>query len=304
MFPAETAANSAKIEFCTKGTFLRQTSTVAYIAVDSFLPASGKAVAGFDEFTAALDHKGIPAVWLTSRSRLQFDEPRRRLGHAHPFIAEDGSGVYLPEGYFHLRPDSTDSRSGKNRTLRLGRFTCIPTAELLPAASDALEALSEETGVPIVTLRSLSMRELVQNTGLRAREAELAKQRDFDELFFFAGASQEQTERFLTEGRNRRMELRQRGVIWSAAIGASTKRCVAALTKLYDRVLRYHAHTVGIATADLGPGFFSSFDRNVLLKDGTQGSVTNGQADPSARKVELLSLGAWEEVLESVASKS
>jgi len=89
---------------------LRQTSSVLYIAVDTLLPERGKSIAGFDEFTAALDHEGTPAVWLTSRSRLQFDEPRRKLGHSHPFVAEDGCGVYLPEGYFHLRPDSSETR--------------------------------------------------------------------------------------------------------------------------------------------------------------------------------------------------
>ena len=282
---------------------MRQTRTVVYIAVDELLPAYGKAVAGFDEFTAALDHAGIPAVWLTSRSRLQFDEPRRRLGHTHPFIAEDGCGAYLPEDYFHLRPDAADARSGKNARLRLGRFTCIPIAEALPAASDALEALSEETEVPIVTLRSLSPRELVQNTGLRAREAELARQRDFDELFFFAGASQAQTERFLADGRKRGLEFRQHGALWSAATGRSIQRCVAALSKLYDRALRYHAHTVGIATAGLSEDIFSSFDRNILLKDGTQGSVTSERARAGARRVEVFSLESWEEVSESVIPK-
>jgi len=154
---------------------LLETSQVLYIAVDPLISAHGKAFPGFEEFTAALDLAGVPAVWLTSRSRLHFDEPRRKLGHRHPFIAEEGCAVYLPEDYFHLRPEAPRDRSAKARTMRLGRFTCIPVAEPLPAAAEALEALSEDTGVPIVTLRALSPRELVQNTGLPEREAELAR---------------------------------------------------------------------------------------------------------------------------------
>ena len=288
---------------------LRQTSSVLYIAVDSLLPERGKSVAGFDEFTAALDHAGIPAVWLTSRSRLQFDEPRRKLGHTHPFIAEDGCGVYLPEDYFHLRPDSAGSRAGKASTLRLGRFTCIPSAEALPSAADALEALSQETGVPIVTLRSLSLRELVQNTGLPVREAELARQRDFDELFFFAGASDAQMKQFLAEGRKRRTEFRQHGVLWSAAVGASVQRCVGALTKLYDRALRYHAHSVAIATAALAPSLLRVCDRSILLTDGNS---ENGNPESSGnerqrgrvRKIPLMAPEVWEQVLESVSPKT
>lgn len=299
---------------------LRQTSSVLYIAVDALIPERGKSVAGFDEFTAALDHEGIPAVWLTSRSRLQFDEPRRKLGHAHPFIAEDGCGVYLPEGYFHLRPDAANARAGKAATLRLGRFTCIPSAEALPAAAEALDALSEETGVPVVTLRSLSLRELAQNTGLPAREAELARQRDFDELFFFAGASDAEVERFLAEGRMRRMEFRQHGVLWSTAVGASIQRCVGALTKLYDRALRYHAHSVAIATAESAPGLFPFCDRNILLTDhGREDDASEAAMDDeknnaearmqrlrrgNGREVLLRAPELWEQVLANVVPKS
>jgi predicted mannosyl-3-phosphoglycerate phosphatase (HAD superfamily) len=291
---------------------LRQTTSVLYIAVDTLLPEIGKSIAGFDEFTAALDHEGIPAVWLTNRSRLQFDEPRRKLGHAHPFIAEDGCGVYLPEGYFHLRPDSAGPRTAKGSTLRLGRFTCIPSAEALPAAADALEGLSQDTGVPIVTLRSLSLRELAQNTGLPAREAELARQRDFDELFFFAGAPDAQMKHFLAEGHKRGMEFRQHGVLWSAAVGASIQRCVGALTKLYDRALRYHAHSVAIATADLAPSLFPFCDRKILLttsnaeQDGLEWSSQGlpGQSCGRVQEIPLLSPEVWEQALGSVLQKS
>jgi predicted mannosyl-3-phosphoglycerate phosphatase (HAD superfamily) len=280
---------------------LRQTSSVLYIAVDALLPERGKSLAGFDEFTAALDHGGIPSVWLTKRSRLQFDEPRRKLGHAHPFIAEDGCGAYLPEDYFHLRPDTAEGRSRNASTMRLGRFTCIPIAEPLPAAANALEALSQVTGLPIVTLLSLSGRELVQNTGLPPREAELARQRDFDELFFFAGASQAQTERFLAAGRKRGIEFRQHGMLWSAAIGASIRRCVAALSKLYDRALRYHAPSVAIATEDVAPKLFPFCDRSLLLAGRAPEATTDRREYPRSREFPLKSPGVWEQVLRSVA---
>jgi len=283
---------------------LHQPPSVLYIAVDHLVPERGKGIAGFYEFTAALDQAGVPAVWLTRRSRLQFDEPRRKLGHAHPFIGEDGCGVYLPEDYFHLRPESGNSRSRQASTLRLGRFTCIPLAEPRPAASDALESLSQETEVPVVTLRSLSVRELVQNTGLPPREAELARQRDFDELFFFAGASSAQIERFLADGRRQGIDLRQHEVLWSAAIGASIQRSIAALSRLYDRALRYHAPSVAVATGDLAPGLFPFCDRSILLADRTSETELDSHRHSRARKIPLLSRDAWEQVLESVASKS
>jgi len=300
---------------------LRQTASILYMAVDSLIPARGRSVAGLDEFTAALDHAGIPAVWITGRSRLQFDDARRRLGHTHPFITEDGCVVCMPEGYFHLTPEGVAPRprAGATTTVRLGRFTCIPVAEGLPAAAEALEALSEETGVPVVTLRSLSPRELVQNSGLALREAELARQRDFDEVFFFAGASEGDIQRFQAEAVERKLLLRQHGVLWSLAIGASLQRCIRDLARLYDRALRYHAHTVGVATPAEAGGLFPHCERTILLTDGKSEESTSVEPnlDEGTAEEELKELRAgarerrfalhdaetWERVLESVSSK-
>ena len=284
---------------------MRQTSSVLYIAVDTLIPLRGHSFHGLDEFTAALDHEAIPAVWLTSRSRLQFDGARRKHGHTQPFIAEDGCAVYLPEGYFHLRPDSDPSRTRKAATVRLGRFTCIPVAEALPAASDALQALSHDTGVPVVTLRSLSPRELVQNVGLPQREAELARQRDFDDIFFFAGASDAEVQKFLGEGRNRNLQFRQQGVLWSAAIGPSVQRCIRELAKLYDRGLRYHAHTLGIATPDLAAGLFPFCERTILLNDRkAEGAYQDRPEPPRSRHLPLQAPDVWEQLLSAVTSKN
>jgi predicted mannosyl-3-phosphoglycerate phosphatase (HAD superfamily) len=284
---------------------LRQTSSVLFITVDSLIPIRGKAIPGLDEFTATLDHQGIPAVWLTSRSRLQFDEPRRKLGHRHPFIAEDGCAAYLPEDYFHLRPESNLSKSQKASTIRLGRFTCIPVAEALPAATEALEILSADTGVPVVPLRSLSLRELVQNTGLPEREAELARQRDFDEVFFLAGVSDQDVQRFIAEARNRKLQLRRNGVFWSAAIGASMQRCIRDLSRLYDRALRQHAHVVGIATEDLSAGLFPHCERTILLTNRTQdGESADHVPNTRGRQLQLRAPDIWERVLEAISTKN
>jgi len=275
---------------------LRQTPCVLYIAVDGLIPPRGKSAAGLDEFTAALDHAGIPAVWVTNRSRLEFDAARRKHAHTHPFIAEGGSGVYLPEGYFHLRPE---------KTIRLGRFTCVPMAESLPAAANALEALSEETNVPVVALSSLSPRELAQNTGLPQREAELVRQRDFDELFFFAGASEKDIHRFVQAGREKKFELRQHGVMWSLAIGASLKHCIQSLAKLYDRALRYHPTLVGIAKPEESKELFAACDRNILVTDAKTEESSDASAPAThgarARRYSLHDPEVWELILEQIA---
>lgn len=271
-----------------------QTPAVIFCDVDSIVPIRGKVLEGFDEFSAALEHAAIPIIWVTSRTRLQIDEPRRRMAHAHPFIAEGGCGTYLPEGYFHLRPP---------KTLRLGRFTCIPVAEPQPAASEALEELAVESNVAVVTLRSLSPRELVQNSGLPAQQAELLRQRDFDELFFFAGASDHDIQRFLRIAREQKRELRHDQPIWSVAVGASLKQCVRDLAKLYERALRYQPKLVGITGESDRCGMTRACDRGFLLVPGNDESSSTPKPKTGFRRISLASQGFWRDILDAVVGR-
>jgi hypothetical protein len=128
-----------------------------------------------------------------------------------------------------------------------------------------------------VPLRSLSPRELVQNSGLPARDAEMARQRDFDELFFFAGATDEDIQRFVAEAKLRKLALRQHGVLWSLAVGASLQKCIRDLSKLYDRALRYHAVVLGVATAEEAPDLFPCCERNILLANASEDDEPDDQ---------------------------
>ncbi len=148
---------------------LRRTQTI-YVTLDPFLSPRGKMLHNFDRLLEGLDEAEFPCIWLTSLTRAQLDEPRRRLGHNQPFIGESGCGVYLPEDYFHLK---------SGNTIRLGRFTCIPIAKPQPAAANALQDLAAELETSIVPLGSLSPRELSQNIGLPASEAEGIRHPEF-----------------------------------------------------------------------------------------------------------------------------
>lgn len=275
-----------------------QTPAIVFCNVDRLIPIRGKMAPGFDDFIAGLEHAAIPNVWVTTRTRLLIDDPRRKLGHTHPFIAEGGCGVYLPEGYFHLRPQ---------KTVRLGRFTCLPVAEPQPAAAEALEALATETGVSVVALGSLSPRELAQNSGLSASQAELMRHRDFDEIFFFAGATEEETRRFLAQGAERQWQLRQQGILWSLAVGASLKQCVREVSKLYTRALRSQPKIVGITRQDDDPELLAACDRGFVLVDHAKSEDDSGSERkrlPSRfREVTVDSPDVWEQIIEAVTNK-
>jgi len=235
---------------------LRSTTTVVYCSIDNLVSTTNKSLTGFADFLEGLGEANIPVVPVTTRSRLQFDATIRKFGLGHAFLAEGGCGVFLPEDYFHLKPP---------RSMRLGRFTCIPVASPQPASAEMLDLIAEATSIEMVPLRDLSPRELSQNTGLPQREAELLRQRDFDELFFFAGASNADIQRFQREAAKRKAQVRPRGALWSLAVGAELSSCVRDLSQLYHRSFRANPHNIGIATSDEAAELFPACDHCLLL---------------------------------------
>ena len=219
----------------------------------------------------------------------------RKLGHASPFIAEGGSGVFLPEDYFHLKTE---------KTMRLGRFTCIPVATPQPAAAEGLEAIADETGVAVVPLRSLSPRELLQNTGLNRDAAEALRQRDFDELFFFAGASDEDVQRFQKQALHRKLAVRPMDALWSLAAGANLASCVRHLSKLFDRTLHAHAFSISLATVAPNLELLPLCDRGIVLTtrhdEPGAGAVLNR---PAPKALPLFAADTWEAALESIRNR-
>ena len=274
---------------------MRSSNKLVYIAIDNLISTSGKPLTGFPQFLEGLEEANLPCVWISSRNRHELDSAIRKLGHAAPFIAEGGSGVYLPEDYFHLKPA---------RTIRFARFTVIPVATPQPAAAEALDRLAEDTGVQAVPLRTLSPRELSQNVGLPQREAELLRQRDFDELFFFAGASDTDIQKFRAEAARRNLQFRPRGNFWSLAVGASLPTCIRQLTALYERAIRAHPFAIALATSEEASELFPCCNRSILLADR---SSLLSDAD-SLPRTSLLSLplfapNTWETALESILTK-
>jgi mannosyl-3-phosphoglycerate phosphatase len=273
---------------------LRPSTPLLFCTIDELVPLTGKPLLGFPEFLDSLSDAGIPVVWVTSRNRHQLDASLRRWAAVAPFIAESGSGVYLPEDYFHLKPA---------RTVRLGRFTCIPVATPQPAAGEALGQLAEDTGTSIVPLRSLSAHELVQNTGLPRREAESLCQRDFDELFFFAGTPDQEIRRFQQEAARQKFSVRQNGSLWSLAVNASLSTCVRELRKLYDRTLRTRAFAIALVTTSEGSELITACDRAMLLTGRSAPEIRPQPNRPVLRSLPLFAPDTWSLALEAIRTR-
>ncbi len=55
-----------------------------------------------------LKEKNIPLIICSSKTGKEIEHYRKKLGNTHPFISENGGGIFIPKGYFDFRVESSE----------------------------------------------------------------------------------------------------------------------------------------------------------------------------------------------------
>jgi mannosyl-3-phosphoglycerate phosphatase len=122
--------------------------------------------------------KDIPLVIVSSKTRAEIEHYREKLHNIHPFVVENGGGIYIPHGYFRDLSNITISRQEAYDVIVLG----TPYAEL----RQALQLLRTE-GFIVRGFGDMTQEEIIHLTGLSTEDAKMAAERQFDEPFTFEG---------------------------------------------------------------------------------------------------------------------
>lgn len=207
----------------------------------------------------AIERRRVPWILVTSQTRAEIEALRRKISHTHPFITEDGGGIFIPQGYFNLRIEDGS---------RVGCYQCVPLGRPHAEVVAALEEIAAAAAATVVALHQLTTREVAQNTGLSLRQAELARQREFSEPFFFAGETEGVQERFARLARQRGFEIARRGGFWYLAAGSSVRRAVRRLLTLYRTALHKRLSAVGIGASSDDLALLEAVEHPVLLPQG------------------------------------
>jgi len=208
----------------------------------------------FQEAMPALDlikERGIPLVLCSSKTRAEIEVYRKRLDNGHPFISENGGGVYLPAGYFPFHGPG-DQQVG---------YEVISLGSSYEAIRKRFVELRDRLGIAVRGFGDMTIEEVAGLTGLTFEEARLAQQRDFEEPFIFPGKPDD---RFLSE-------IEGEGLRWTQGrffhlMGDHHKgRAVNILRRLYER-RDGPVMTVGIGDSLNDLPFLLAVDRPVLVK--------------------------------------
>ncbi len=211
---------------------------------------------GAEEALEEIERRRVPLVFCTSKTRAEVEELRRKLGNAHPFITENGGGIFIPHGYFS-QPLDAAKRVGHYHCLALGR----PYAEIV----EELRHIAKEAGAEVAGFHQMNAREIASNTGLNARQAERARKREFDEPFFFAGANAEAEKTFLRIARERGLQAVRGDRFWHLFAGSNKGRAVQSLSRLYRKNWRGRLQAVALGSAANDLPMLTAVDAAVLL---------------------------------------
>ncbi|HDH05387.1 MAG TPA: HAD-IIB family hydrolase [Nitrospirae bacterium] len=174
----------------------------------------------------AVKEKNIPLILCSSKTRAEIEHCRKKLGNKHPFISENGGGIFIPKKYSGFSIQDSGSKIQEQ-----GNYLIIKPGAAYVDLRKAVEELRSE-GFDIKGFGDMTVKEVAGLTGLKMPDAERAKQRDFDEPFVFAGKE--------TSLKRLKQRIRSKGYNYTQGeffhiMGDSDKgRAVEILKKLYS----------------------------------------------------------------------
>jgi mannosyl-3-phosphoglycerate phosphatase len=154
-----------------------------------------------------LKMKNIPLVICSSKTRKEIEHYRKKLGNSHPFISENGGGIFIPRNYFKFEVQNSynppspphppltkgGQEGGKGGLGGFSEGNDYQVIKLGAQYNDLRKVIEElhKEGFGVRGFGDMTIYEVAETTGISIEEAEMTKERDFDEPFIFVGAIHE-----------------------------------------------------------------------------------------------------------------
>jgi len=234
--------------------------------------------------------KNIPLILTSSKTRVEIEIYRKKLENDHPFISENGGGVFVPKGYFPFQ-FPYDRELEEYFVLELGTFYLL--------IIEVLNSIKKETGIPIKGFSDLTEDELTSLCGLSLKEAEFAKKREYDEPFIVGGGKREVE---IVKGKIKEKEM---NYVWGGRfhhiLGKNDKgKAVEILKELYENEF-FSISTIGIGDSLNDLPMLLAVDHPVFFKE--KEGISPEIPFKNLKRFERTGPQAWNEAVLSVVNE-
>ncbi len=198
--------------------------------------------------------RDVPLVLCSSKTRAEIELYRRRLENAHPFISENGGGIFVPVGYRGFRLNYGKIQDG---------YRVVSLGVEYPVLVKALKKIRKETGLKIKGFSDMSDEEVAGLSGLDIEEAGLARKRQYGEPFIVEGDVGGLAEAVRAAG----LEYTEGGRFFHLTGGADKGAATGRLTEMYrENCPGVDFITIGIGDSLNDLPMLKSVDIAVLVK--------------------------------------
>lgn len=202
----------------------------------------------------------IPLIFCSSKTSAEIEEYRKKMEIFHPFISENGGGIFIPKDYFTHSFRYT-KENGEYKIIKLGteyKKLCL-----------VLKDIRTKLKCDIRGFCDMKPEEISSLCGLSLNEALLSKEREFDESFIIKEDNKLQN-KVLAEIKTRGYQYTKGGRFFHITGENDKGKAVEILTDLYKKKYS-HIITIGLGDSFNDKPLLGRVDIPVLLQkpDGT-----------------------------------
>ena len=231
----------------------------------------------------ALAEKGVPLILCSSKTRSEMLVLWQKLGLGHPFITENGGGIFAPEDNPVTETGDWQPAGPGWCMITLGR----PVAELRAA----LDGFKEQTGAR--GFGDMTDAEVADLTGLELESAALARKREFNEPVLLADPERD-AEAFIEASRKAGLQATRGGRFFHLLGGGGKGKAVRLLSSLYrEQNPELETAALGDSANDLPMLLAVDHAFQVALHDGSHADLEGA----NIQRVPLIGPQGWNQAV-------
>jgi mannosyl-3-phosphoglycerate phosphatase len=239
-----------------------------------------------------LSRKGIPVVISSSKTRAEIEQAQKEMRLRHPFISENGGGLFIPHGYFPF-PLPGRRMPGGYHAIEFGR----PYFEVVAL----LHSTAAEVGIPVTGFSDMSAEDVARECGLPLARAALAKQREYDEPFRILDPDPEARMRLCWALSLGKLRCTQGGRFHHVTGTTGKGRGVSMLRAMYERGVTHQILTVGLGDSLNDAPLLREVDLPVIVHNRAAGATDQLLKQvPCAHVTDAHGPRGWAEAIDDV----
>ncbi len=197
----------------------------------------------------------IPVIFCSAKTRAEQEVYRHELGLFHPFVAENGGAIFVPQAYFPFP-------FGHHRTV--DDLLTIELAIPRRRVRRLLAEIGKQNDFCFKGFGDMSAAEVAEITGLNLKSARLAQQREYDEPVVFDSSGKDASE-FLAKLGEAGLNWSHAGRLYHVMGGGGKGKAVEILAGLYRRMWG-DIRTVGLGNGLNDLPMLSQVDVPILVQ--------------------------------------